>query len=95
MVMSILTFENRSDAGPEGETGEEATMRYAKAMRYFVETEGGSFVFAGCIDSQVIGEGGEGFQFVSIMRYPSPSGVPHLGRRVRRLITVRMERVDG
>jgi hypothetical protein len=70
-------------------------MRYAKAMRYVVETEGGSFVFAGCIDSQVIGEGGEGFQFVSIMRYPSPSGVPHLGRRVRRLITVRMERVDG
>jgi hypothetical protein len=36
-----------------------AAVRYAEAVREVVEANGGSFVFAGHIDSQVIGAGGE------------------------------------
>jgi hypothetical protein len=40
-------------------------------MRAFVEERGGTFVLAANVDSQLIGEGGEHFEFVGIMRYPS------------------------
>ena len=46
-------------------------MLYARGFREFAESHGATFVFAGMIDSQVIGTGGEGFQFMSMMRYPS------------------------
>lgn len=70
VMMNILEFKEEADGEP-GVSGEEATMRYAVAMREFVEAGGGSFVFAGWIDSQVIGESDAAFRFVSIMRYPS------------------------
>jgi hypothetical protein len=50
-----------------------AAVRYAEAVRELVKANGGSFVFAGHLGSQVIGAGGEAFPFVSIMRYPSRS----------------------
>jgi hypothetical protein len=59
-------------------------------MKEFVESHGGSFVLAADIDSQVIGEGGEGFQFVGIMRYPSRrayvelAGDPEIARTIGR-----------
>jgi hypothetical protein len=46
-------------------------MRYAREMRKFVEAHGGRFIWAGHIDSQLIGEGGEAFQFAALMQYPS------------------------
>jgi hypothetical protein len=46
-------------------------MQYSRAMRQFVESHGGTFVLSANIDSQLIGEGGEDFHFVGIMRYPS------------------------
>lgn len=70
-MMNILRFKDEADATHAGLSGEQATMQYARAMRTFVEAHGGQFVFAGHIASQLVGEGGEGFHFVSIMRYPS------------------------
>lgn len=69
VMMNLLTF-NDTTTGGDG-TGREAVLRYGTAMRQFVESRGGNFVFAGDVDSQLIGEGGENFHFVSIMRYPS------------------------
>lgn len=68
VMLNMLQFKPRTD---DGSTGRDAVMRYSRAMREFVEARGGTFVLAANIDSQVIGEGGEGFQFVGIMRYPS------------------------
>ena len=59
-----------SDGAPDPEVFAEM-MLYARGFREFAESHGASFVFAGMIDSQVIGAGGEGFQFMSMMRYPS------------------------
>ncbi len=46
-------------------------MRYASKMREFVESKGGRFIWVGQVDSQVIGEGGEGFHTVGLVEYPS------------------------
>lgn len=69
VMMNLLTFKDTATGGAG--TGRDAVLRYGEAMRQFVESRGGSFVFAGNVDSQLIGEGGGDFQFVSIMRYPS------------------------
>ncbi len=68
VMMNLLTFK---EGAAGGGTGRDSVLRYGRAMRQFVESRGGSFVFAGDVDSQLIGEGGEDIQFVSIMRYPS------------------------
>jgi hypothetical protein len=52
-------------------SGRDAVLLYSRAMRGFVEAGGGSFVIAADVDSQVMGTGGEHFDFVAIMRYPS------------------------
>jgi hypothetical protein len=63
-------------------------MRYAREMRKFVESRGGRFIRAGHVDSQVIGEGGEAFQFAALMEYPSRqvflklAGDPEIGRTI-------------
>lgn len=71
VMLNMLTFKKQADASHAGQSGKEAVMQYSRAMRSFVESRGGTFVLAANIDSQVIGEGGEHFQFVGIMRYPS------------------------
>ena len=71
VMLNMLRFKEHADGSHAGLTGGEAVMLYSRAMKEFVEARGGTFVLAANIDSQVIGEGGEGFQFVGIMRYPS------------------------
>ena len=51
--------------------GEAAYMRYAAAMRKLVESRGGRFVWTGRVTSQVLGSGGEGFEVVGLVEYPS------------------------
>ena len=51
--------------------GEPAYLRYADAMRKLVESRGGRFVWSGRVTSQVIGAGGEGFEVVGLVEYPS------------------------
>ena len=71
VMLNLLRFKAKADASQEGESGEQAHMRYGREMRDFVESHGGRFIWAGHVDSQLIGEGGEGFQFMSLMEYPS------------------------
>jgi uncharacterized protein (DUF1330 family) len=70
-MINLLRFKDRADPPLDHLTGAEATMRYSREMKKFVERHGATFVLAGTIDSQLIGEGGEDFAFVGIMRYPS------------------------
>ena len=46
-------------------------MRYGVEMRKFVESKGGRFIWAGRVDSQLIGEGGEEFHAIALVEYPS------------------------
>ena len=71
VMLNLLRFKTRVDASHGGESGEQAHMRYGREMRDFVESHDGRFIWAGRVDSQLIGGGGEGFQFVSPMEYPS------------------------
>lgn len=71
VMLNMLSFKERADPSHDGMTGHEAVMQYSRAMRAFVEARGGTFVLAADVDSQLIGTGGEHFQFVGIMRYPS------------------------
>ena len=88
VMLNMLKFKERADASHPGQTGAEAVMRYSRAMKEFVEARGGTFVLAANVDSQVIGEGGEGFEFVAIMRYPSRraylelAGDPEIARTI-------------
>lgn len=88
VMLNMLRFKTKAEASHEGESGEQAHMRYGREMRDFVESHGGRFIWAGHVDSQLIGEGGEGFQFVSHMEYPSRQGFlklagdPHIAQTI-------------
>jgi len=51
--------------------GEVAYRRYADAMRKLVEGRGGRFLWSGRVTAQVVGSGGEGFEIVGLVEYPS------------------------
>ena len=71
VMLNLLRFKPHANASHEGDTGLEAYMRYGAEMRKFVESKGGRFVWAGRVDSQLIGEGGEEFHVVALVEYPS------------------------
>jgi len=71
VMLNMLQFKADADGDDAGLSGRDAVMRYSRAMREFVESHGGTFVIAADVDSQLIGDGGEDFAFVAIMRYPS------------------------
>ena len=71
VMINLLRFKSQADGPEEGMSGQEAYMRYASKMREFVESKGGRFIWIGRIDSQVIGEGGEGFHAAGLVEYPS------------------------
>jgi uncharacterized protein (DUF1330 family) len=51
--------------------GEAAYRRYAESMRKLVEGRGGRFLWSGRVTAQVVGGGGEGFDVVGLVEYPS------------------------
>ncbi len=71
VMINLLRFKQRADAADDGVSGEEAYRRYGIKMRELVESKGGRFIWIGRIDSQVIGEGGEGFHAAALVEYPS------------------------
>jgi uncharacterized protein (DUF1330 family) len=62
VMLNLLRFE------PGGEA---AYRRYAAAMRKIVEGRGGRFLWSGRATTQVVGTGGEGFEIVGLVEYPS------------------------
>ena len=72
VMVNLLRFKPQADAPAEGLTGQEAYERYAAAMRAVVESHGGRFLWAGSVDSMVIGEPDAApFHVVGIVEYPS------------------------
>jgi len=70
VICNILSLKPGPDGMPDPETWSKM-MEYSVAMGQFVERAGAEFVFAGRINQQFLGEGGEHFHFLSVMRYPS------------------------
>lgn len=71
VMVNLLRFKPKADASEGDASGQEAYARYGAKMREFVESKGGRFIWAGRVDSQVIGEGGEEFDVVALVEYPS------------------------
>jgi len=76
VMVNLLKFKERADAhagASEGaSTGQQAYGRYADQMRKVVESQGGRFIWAGRVDSRVIGEDGDPeFDVVALVEYPS------------------------
>lgn len=71
VMLNLLRFKSRAD-GDADLSGEASYERYAVAMRELVESEGGRFLWAGKVDSVVIGgPEAEGFHVVGLVEYPS------------------------
>ncbi|MFO0691240.1 MAG: DUF1330 domain-containing protein [Myxococcota bacterium] len=71
VMLNLLRFKPRASEPDVGLSGAEAYQRYAVRMRALVEGHGGRFLWIGRIDSQVIGEGAEGYQVAALVEYPS------------------------
>ncbi len=70
VMLNLLRFKPQADGA--GESGQAAYERYAKAMTELVEGEGGRLIWAGNVDSIVIGESdAAAFDVVGIVEYPS------------------------
>lgn len=71
VMVNLLQFKPEADESEGDVSGQEAYTRYGSKMREFVESKGGRFIWAGRVDSQVIGEGAEGFDVIALVEYPS------------------------
>ncbi len=71
VMVNLLKFKPKADESEGDVSGQQAYMRYGAKMREFVESKGGRFIWAGRVDSQVIGDGGEGFDNIALVEYPS------------------------
>ena len=71
VMVNLLTYKPTADSPDEGVSGEEAYCRYAVPMRAIVESYGGRFIWAGRVDSFVIGKSDDRFATVALVEYPS------------------------
>jgi uncharacterized protein (DUF1330 family) len=71
VMLNLLHFKERATEPDVGLTGQQAYQRYADEMIRFVESKGGRVIWSGRVDSQVIGDGAEGFTMAALMQYPS------------------------
>jgi uncharacterized protein (DUF1330 family) len=72
VMLNLLRFKPKADASHAGDSGQQAYNRYATQMQKFVESKGGRFIWAGRVDSQVIGEeADESFDTAALVEYPS------------------------
>jgi uncharacterized protein (DUF1330 family) len=71
VMLNLLRFKPQADAPDQGVSGEDAYRRYAAPMRQVVESRGGRLLWMGRVDSQVIDTGGEGFDMIALVEYPS------------------------
>lgn len=95
VMLNLLTFKEHATGAHEGASGRDAVLEYSRAMRDFVEAGGGTFVLAADVDLQLIGEGGEDFHFVGIMRYPSRRAFLELAGDPDVAATIGRHRDDG
>jgi len=71
VMLNLLRFKPTAGAPNEDMSGEAAYRLYAEKMVPFVESKGGRVLWTGRVDSQVIGGGGEVFDMIAVVEYPS------------------------
>ena len=71
VMVNVLRFKPKADSADAKTTGEESYRKYATAMRRFVESHGGRFIWVGRVDSTVIGDENERFDMIGLVEYPS------------------------
>ena len=72
VMVNLLKFKERADESEGEASGQVAYGRYAEQMRKVVESQGGRFIWAGRVDSKVIGEDGDPeFDVIALVEYPS------------------------
>ena len=71
VMLNLLAFKTEADGGNEGMSGQESYGLYAAKMKKFVESKGGRFIWAGRVDSMVIGESDVEFNVIALVEYPS------------------------
>ena len=72
VMVNLLKFKERADESEGDSSGQQAYGRYAEQMRKVVESQGGRLIWAGRVDSKVIGEDGDPeFDVVALVEYPS------------------------
>ena len=71
VMLNLLKFKQRAETPGEDISGQEAYGRYAAEMRKVVEEAGGRFIWAGRVDSQVIGRSDVDFDVAALVEYPS------------------------
>ncbi len=72
VMVNLLKFKERADESEGDASGQVAYGRYAEQMRKVVESQGGRFIWAGRVDSKVIGDDGDPeFDVVALVEYPS------------------------
>jgi len=71
VMVNLLKFKSQADESEGDVPGVVAYQRYGEKMREFVESKGGRFIWSGRADSQVIGTGGEDFDVIALVEYPS------------------------
>lgn len=77
--------------------GEAAYRRYAEAMRRIVEGRGGRFLWSGRATAQVVGSGGDGFEIVALVEYPSRKAFVEIAtsKEVAEISAHRAEGLEG
>jgi uncharacterized protein (DUF1330 family) len=71
VMVNLLRFKPHADGPDAGLSGEEAYRRYADQMQTFIAARGARVLWVGRVDSQVIGTGGEEFDMIALVEYPS------------------------
>ena len=71
VMLNLLRFRERAEVKDEDIPGEQSYGRYAERMRKIVESNGGRFIWAGRVDSQLIGRSDVPFDIAALVEYPS------------------------
>jgi len=71
VMVNLLRFKPRADAPDEDASGEEAYARYSVQMLDFIAARGARVIWTGKVESQVMGSGGESFETIALVEYPS------------------------
>ena len=72
VMVNLLKFKERADESEGEASGQVAYGRYADHMRKVGVSQGCRFIWAGLVDSKVIGEDGDPeFDVIALVEYPS------------------------
>ena len=78
VMVNLLKFKEKAeyaDGRDTDLTGEQAYALYAAEMRKLVEADGGRFLFAGAVESLLLGEVEELWDVVGLVEYTSPKSL--------------------